>query len=252
MDSNNLSSVQETLDYFIETKDVPHLLFYGPSHTDKEKIVFDFLDKVYGHDSQYKKKYTMYVNCAFGTGIKFFRDDLKFFAKTNLFAQGDFSFKTIILSNAEYLTPDAQSALRRCIELFSKHTRFIFIVNNKHKILNPILSRFCEIFVHTEEPSMKFYPQRSVSQEKLLKKILSKIDSPKSSLYDLTSLVYEQGISGLELCDYLEQNIEDRKTRLLFRGHIEHTKQHIHYEPFFIRTILQYYNNRNRLNLENK
>ena len=47
MDSNNLSSVQETLDYFIETKDVPHLLFYGPSHTDKEKIVFDFLDKVY-------------------------------------------------------------------------------------------------------------------------------------------------------------------------------------------------------------
>ena len=45
------------------------------------------------------------------------------------------------------MTTDAQSALRRCIELFSINTRFFIIVENKNKLLNPILSRFCEIYV---------------------------------------------------------------------------------------------------------
>jgi hypothetical protein len=56
-------------------------------------------------------------------------------------------FKTIVLINADNLTIDAQSALRRCIELFSANTRFFIIVENKQKLLNPILSRFCEIYV---------------------------------------------------------------------------------------------------------
>jgi len=51
------------------------------------------------------------------------------------------------LINADFLTIDAQSALRRCIELFSSNTRFFIIVEDKHKLLNPILSRFCEIYV---------------------------------------------------------------------------------------------------------
>ena len=56
-------------------------------------------------------------------------------------------FKSIVLMNADELTIDAQSALRRCIELFSHNTRFFIIVENKYKLLNPILSRFCEIYV---------------------------------------------------------------------------------------------------------
>jgi hypothetical protein len=56
-------------------------------------------------------------------------------------------FKSIVLFNAESLTNDAQSALRRCIELFSINTRFFIIVENKNKLLNPILSRFCEIYI---------------------------------------------------------------------------------------------------------
>ena len=55
--------------------------------------------------------------------------------------------KTVILRNADKLTQDAQSALRRCIEIYSKSTRFIIIVENKDNILNPILSRFCSMFI---------------------------------------------------------------------------------------------------------
>jgi DNA polymerase III delta prime subunit len=99
----------------------------------------------------------MMVNCVHGKGIKFIRDELKFFAKTNIQSNSGIIFKTIVLLNADYLTIDAQSALRRSIELFSYNTRFFIIVENKEKLLNPILSRFCEIYIpeYTERLDMK-------------------------------------------------------------------------------------------------
>jgi len=69
----------------------------------------------------------MSVNCSHGKGIKFIREDLKFFAKTNLQSTTGVKFKTIVLYNADSLTNDAQSALRRCIELFSFNTRFLLL-----------------------------------------------------------------------------------------------------------------------------
>jgi hypothetical protein len=89
----------------------------------------------------------MFVNCAHGKGIKFIRDELKYFAKANMQCNDNNMFKSIVLMNADELTIDAQSALRRCIELFSHNTRFFIIVENKYKLLNPILSRFCEIYI---------------------------------------------------------------------------------------------------------
>ena len=80
------------------------------------------------------KAYVMNVNCAHGKGIKFVREELKFFAKTHINIKGSGHFKTIILSNADKLTIDAQSALRRCIELFSHTTRFFIIVEDKYKL----------------------------------------------------------------------------------------------------------------------
>ena len=111
----------------------------------------------------------MFVNCSHGKGIKFIRDELKFFAKTNIQLNANVTFKTIVLLNADCLTIDAQSALRRCIELFSCNTRFFIIVENKHKLLNPILSRFCEIFI-PEIYSTSLFSQRynTDKAEKLL------------------------------------------------------------------------------------
>ena len=89
------------------------------------------------------------MDCARGKGIKFIRDELKFFAKTNIhYSENKHLFKSIILYNADKLTIDAQSALRRCIELFSHTTRFILVVEDKFKLLNPIISRFCRFMWH--------------------------------------------------------------------------------------------------------
>ena len=93
------------------------------------------------------KSYIMNVNCAYGRGIRFIREDLKFFAKTNVDLMDGDRFKTIVLLNADKLTIDAQSALRRCIELFCHSTRFFIVVEDKNKLLKPILSRFCDVYV---------------------------------------------------------------------------------------------------------
>lgn len=140
-------SIRTKLHHFIVTRKIPHLIFHGSSGTGKRTLVYDFINTIYNQDKHKIKTNVMFVNCAHGKGIKFIREELKFFAKTNIQGNCDVLFKTIVLFNADSLTIDAQSALRRCIELFSHNTRFFIVVENKHKLLNPILSRFCEIYV---------------------------------------------------------------------------------------------------------
>lgn len=144
-----LAAVQHKLLYFYESKKIPHIIFHGPSGSGKRTIVEKFLAQIYENDKAVMKSNIMWVNCAHGNGrgIKFIREELKFFAKSNIQFNSGAIFKTIVLLNADSLTTDAQSALRRCIELFSFNTRFFIIVENKHKLLNPILSRFCEIYI---------------------------------------------------------------------------------------------------------
>jgi DNA polymerase III delta prime subunit len=145
---NNIhSSIKDRLSSFYESKKIPHIIFHGSSGTGKRTLVHWFLNLIYSENKAIMKSNIMLVNCAHGKGIKFIRDDLKFFAKSNIQSNQGILFKTIVLLNADFLTIDAQSALRRCIELFSINTRFFIIVENKNKLLNPILSRFCEIYI---------------------------------------------------------------------------------------------------------
>ena len=141
------TEIYKQLNEFYVSGKIPHIIFHGTNGTGKRTIVDDFLNLIYDKDKSKMKTNVMYVNCAHGKGIKFIREELKFFAKTNIKLNTGVIFKTIVLLNADNLTIDAQSALRRCIELFSVNTRFFIIVENKHKLLNPILSRFCEIYV---------------------------------------------------------------------------------------------------------
>jgi len=139
--------IVKKLDHFYETQKIPHIIFHGEPGSGKRTLLHEFLYKIYGGEKQKLKSNVMTVNCAHGKGIKFIREDVKFFAKTNIQSNHGVNFKSIVLLNADSLTIDAQSALRRCIELFSYNTRFFIVVENKHKLLNPILSRFCEIYV---------------------------------------------------------------------------------------------------------
>ena len=75
--------LNEKLMYFIKTKQIPNIIFHGESGSGKRTIVNQFLLDIYGDKSKLKSN-IMIVNCSHGKGIKFIREDLKFFAKTNI------------------------------------------------------------------------------------------------------------------------------------------------------------------------
>ena len=141
----NHETIYDRLKHFHSTKRIPHIIFYGESGSGKMTIAFNFIKTIYSNDEKSICSNVMFVNCAHGKGIKFIREEIKFFAKTN--SQASIHFKTVVLLNADHLTIDAQSALRRCIEQFSLNTRFFIIIENKYRLMMPILSRFCEIYV---------------------------------------------------------------------------------------------------------
>lgn len=212
--------IYNRLDSFYNNNNIPNIIFHGPSGTGKKTIVYSFLNKIYDNDKQKLKKNIMIVNCAHGKGIKFIRDELKFFAKTNLQYNANIKFKTIVLLNADSLTNDAQSALRRCIELFSYNTRFFIIVEHKYKLLNPILSRFCEIYIPEYMENSKI-----VNLHKKYMNLIFNIDFQEQEkkrwfdnnmnlemnhvcLINKSVDIYEQGYSCLDLINYIKNNNE--------------------------------------------
>lgn len=210
--------IYDKLDYFHESNKIPHIIFHGSSGSGKRTIVDRFLNKIYNNDKQKLKSNVMYVNCAHGKGIKFIREELKFFAKTNIHLNNGVIFKTIVLLNADHLTIDAQSALRRCIELFSYNTRFFIIVENKHKLLNPILSRFCEIYVpeHIENNNLLNLHEDSINSLYSLDDVKETDDwitkkmheTPKThmSFVELARQFYEMGYSCLDFIRWVKSN----------------------------------------------
>ena len=139
-------NIKEKLNDFIKNMKIPHIIFYGPSGSGKRVLVYEFIDNIYKNNKEIIKSHVMSIDCAHGKGIKFIREELKFFSKTNITNKEEV-FKTVLLLNADKLTIDAQSALRRCIELYSCSTRFFIVVEDKYKLLKPILSRFCDIYI---------------------------------------------------------------------------------------------------------
>ena len=214
------TTIKEKLHYFYINHKIPNIIFHGQSGTGKRTIVNEFISLIYNSDREKIKDFVMYVNCAHGKGIKFIREELKFFAKTQINSNGGDFFKTIVLLNADKLTVDAQSALRRCIELFSHNTRFFIIVEDKYKLLKPILSRFCEI--HIPEPIINNHPTnlykynvertfnlKTVKNQRLewLKKELTKYIVSKPNieiLLVLSTKLYEKGYCGLDIIDLLQ------------------------------------------------
>jgi len=224
-------SIKAKLDYFYKIHKIPNIIFHGSSGSGKKTVVNEFIHKIYDNNKEKIKDFVMYVNCAHGKGIKFIRQEIKFFAKTHINSNGGDIFKSIILLNADKLTMDAQSALRRCIELFSHTTRFFIIVEDKYKLLKPILSRFCEIYI--AEPIYenkiinlyrynltKTFALDKVNQQKKewLKKEINKNDHlflnktntienlNQNQVLSFVTKLYEKGINALEIIELLEDD----------------------------------------------
>lgn len=133
--------VVSALSSSIHSNSLPHLLFYGPPGTGKTSAILALAKQMFGHDI-YRSR-VLELNASDERGIAVVREKIKKFAQiavTKGLANSP-NFKIIVLDEADSLTSDAQAALRRVIEKYTKITRFCLICNYISKIIDPLASR---------------------------------------------------------------------------------------------------------------
>jgi DNA polymerase III delta prime subunit len=132
---------KSSLQQWIDANDIPHLLLTGGAGTGKTtaaKLIINNIDC----DS-------LYINCSDENGIDTIRDKVKSFASAASFKPQ----KVVIMDEADFLTINAQAALRNIIETYSLNTRFVFTCNYIERIIDPIQSR--TVVFELTPPSMQ-------------------------------------------------------------------------------------------------
>lgn len=136
--------IVERLEAYVNEKNMPNLLFAGPAGVGKTTAAIAIARELYG--KEYKESF-LELNASDERGIDVVRGKIKDFARSVPIA--DVPFKIIFLDEADALTPDAQNALRRTMEMYAGVTRFILSCNYSSKIIEPIQSR-CAVFRFTQ------------------------------------------------------------------------------------------------------
>jgi len=125
--------LKDKVSVYLESGDLPHLLLYGKAGTGKTTLAKILVKNI---ECDY-----LYINASDENNVDTVRNKVKNFASTMGFKE----YKVIILDECDYITPNAQAALRNLMETFSKHCRFILTCNFVERIIDPIQSR-CQSF----------------------------------------------------------------------------------------------------------
>ncbi|KAI5956026.1 RFC2 [Candida theae] len=137
----------KVLEKQVSTGNLPHMLFYGPPGTGKTSTILALAKQLYG-PRLYKSR-VLELNASDERGISIVRQKIKNFAKLTVSnpTPEDLAnypcppYKIIILDEADSMTNDAQSALRRTMETYANITRFALVCNYITRIIDPLASR---------------------------------------------------------------------------------------------------------------
>ncbi|KAK3345597.1 P-loop containing nucleoside triphosphate hydrolase protein [Neurospora tetraspora] len=146
-DVSGHQDILATINKFVDSNRLPHLLLYGPPGTGKTSTILALARRIYGAANM--RQMVLELNASDDRGIDVVREQIKTFASTKqIFTLGSSAsrsglagFKLIILDEADAMTSTAQMALRRIMEKYTANTRFCIIANYSHKLSPALLSR---------------------------------------------------------------------------------------------------------------
>jgi replication factor C subunit 2/4 len=186
--------------------DTPHLLLYGPPGTGKTTIILAAAREMYG--PKLFNERVLELNASDDRGIKTVRTKIVTAARMAI-GSGDPKypsppFRLIILDEADAMTVDAQSALRKTMETNSGTTRFCLICNYINKIIEPITSR-CVKF--------RFKPLKVTNMTSALDNIIKKEGLTVKK--DVSKVVAEIAEGDMRKAIGILQNLKYEKTKII-------------------------------------
>ncbi len=197
----NQKGIVRRLKQFIKDKSMPHLIFAGSAGTGKTTSGLCMVRELYGKKMAVNSTY-LELNASDARGIMVIRTYIKDFAKAK--PPLDIPFKILILDEADNMTADAQQALRRTMEKYTKNCRMILICNYSNKIIPPIQSR-CVVFRFS-----------SLSKDDIKERVkyVAKIEKLTLTANGLSALVdvsrgdLRRSINYLQSCGTISTNID--------------------------------------------
>lgn len=191
--------ITSRLKSYIEKRNLPNMLFSGPAGTGKTSSAIALAKEMFG--TNFEQNF-LELNASDERGIDVVRNTIKDFARTLAF---DSQFKIIFLDECDALTQDAQQALRRTMEKYTKTCRFILSCNYSSKILEPIQSR-CVIY--------RYKPLLTKDVEKQIEKISEneeiKIDEKaKKAVFYVTQGDLRKAINVLQAAASINNDITE-------------------------------------------
>lgn len=197
----NQTEIVSRFKNFVFEKNMPHLLLVGPSGVGKTTSILALARDLYG--SSYRS-FILELNASDERGIGVIRNKVKNFARTAAIAS-PVSFKILIMDEADHLTGDAQHALRRTMEIYTKTCRFCLLGNYSENIIDPIQSR-CSVFRFSplEESDLKRYIEEIAKKENL-----DIVDEGIDAIYQASSGDVRKSINLLQAAAASQKLIDD-------------------------------------------